>query len=71
MSLSACENCKFGLPLKGYGILVCRRYPPVPVATVGECFDPGDTLAGFWPRVDPDDICGEYQQCTGDEQRRF
>jgi hypothetical protein len=61
----SCANCRFGIyiegPSTGTGIVVCRRYPPHPVACVGEGFEPGDSLQGYWPRTSPDDECGEHQ----------
>jgi len=51
--------------------VVCRRYPPLPVACVGERFDPGDTLQGYWPRVGPDDECGEHKFHDGEAPSTF
>lgn len=58
-----CGNCRFGCPMeqKDTTIIVCLRFPPVPVLTPGENFDPGDTLQGFWPRCSPEDVCGEWK----------
>jgi hypothetical protein len=55
-----CDDCRFGTPV-GLHTVVCRRFPPHPVAVLGERFDPGDTLQGYWPRVGADDSCGEFR----------
>lgn len=69
MSEPACANCRFGLymELKPHdAIVVCQRFPPVPVLTYGEKFDPGDTLQGFSPRTSPEAVCGEHRFCDGE-----
>jgi hypothetical protein len=64
----SCANCRFGIYIeeRRSAIVVCRRYPPLPVACVGERFEPGDTLQGYWPRVGPDDDCGEHKFNDGE-----
>jgi hypothetical protein len=63
MSDPACANCKFGLRIKlSYGeVVVCQRYPPHPVAVLGEKLQPGGTIEGYWPRTGLSDKCGEHQ----------
>lgn len=56
---AACSNCQFGIDVKS--AVVCQRYPPFPVHMRGETYDPGDTLQGFWPRVSPEEKCGEHK----------
>ncbi len=54
MKGTRCENCAF------YEDRLCHRYPP----TVYSEPDPVTTCSTLYsfPRVDPDDWCGEFEQ---------
>jgi hypothetical protein len=68
MTDPCCANCRFGTYLERAAIVVCRRYPPFPVmVSLSETFDPGDTVQGYWPRVSPDDDCGEHRFADGEQ----
>jgi hypothetical protein len=70
MANPCCANCRFGIYFDEAdtkeNFVVCRRYPPHPVLTLGERYDPGDTLQGYWPRTSPDDECGEHKFYDGE-----
>lgn len=65
MSDPTCANCHFGIYIErtkpDSAVVVCQRMPPVPVLTNAEDFHPGDTIQGYWPRVSPDEHCGEHK----------
>lgn len=71
MTDPCCANCRFGIYIeqKVGAVVVCRRWPPLPILMRGESYEPGDTLQGYWPRTGPEDECGEHKFCEGEEPR--
>lgn len=60
--LEKCENCRFFIPLRLEGreaeMGECRRYPPgVRYYDIGAAGPHKE-----WPRSNPDDWCGEFQE---------
>ncbi len=62
-----CNNCRYAQHLPGG--LICRRYPPVPLADTSgsEVGEQGDyhmevstDIQTHWPEVTPNDWCGEH-----------
>ncbi|MFC1745019.1 hypothetical protein ACFL35_13585 [Candidatus Riflebacteria bacterium] len=47
-----CENCIFFEEREG-GKGICRRYPPCP--------KPEGGITAFWPVIELDDWCGEFE----------
>lgn len=51
-----CGNCRFAKPVEDG--LDCRCNPPTPVYD-----DSGDgDVRGYWPKVDSDSWCGQWQR---------
>jgi hypothetical protein len=56
-----CSQCKHRGVVEGGRGLVCRRYPPTTQIVVAPAEGGGVavTQQTFWPRVNPNDTCGE------------
>lgn len=51
-----CRWCKFAIPDASYKKTFCGRYPP-------QVFlEPDGSDTTLWPRVELNDVCGEYKR---------
>ena len=57
-----CENCRFyAVNPVSVDFNTCNKHAPKPV-TVNEANDLHSDIVSVWPRVLPDDWCGEFEE---------
>lgn len=63
--VDTCGTCRYGTNVEK--LTLCKRYPPVAIPhfaghySFGSAGPTEDSMPGYWPAVQQDDLCGEFK----------